>query len=216
MSKNQKKTEPRAAEAIIVEDPKEVIEPCRRVLRKAFGDIGFSKKDLAGNVVMFSMTGSEASTGVARSTYPVVPLIRKSYATYWLGAVFQFRFEQGRFRLISASLLVFKGQAYDPIKQPMLRAEWDSLLLGDPSQHAQPHWHVYRSVIREELELIEAGFGASDSEELEAVKFHFAMCSAWYKESESHQEKLNEIGKLLSWLQGCISYTRRQIELLPV
>jgi len=203
---------------IKVQDTKEITDVCRRALGAVVGDrhLGFNERRRARNTFVYSMTGSETSTGLARDVYPVVPLLRKTYTSYWLGTVLEFKFEEGYFRLMSASLIVFRGDAFDPNKRPILRAEWDALTDEDTSEHAQPHWHVYRSSVDEDSDVPYETSGDSEGQESQNTRFHFAMCSKWLEEADVHQEKLDEMGKLITWLESCIRYTRRQIELLPV
>lgn len=199
-------------------DTKEITDACCKALGGVVGDkhIGFNEQRLARNTVVYSMTGSETSTALARETYLVIPLLRKTYASYWLGASLEFKFEEGYFKLMSVSLIVFRGEVFDPNKRPILRAEWDALTDEDISEHAQPHWHVYYSAVNEEVGLIDETFDNSEMQKSKDAKFHFAMGSRWYNEINAHQEKLDDINKLINWLEGCIKYTRRQIELLPV
>ena len=82
----------------------------------------------------------------------VVPLLAVGTDTYWLNLCLTFlpklnqsnqEISPKKFQFSGASIRIFKGLATEYKKEPLFRAEWD--LLKQDNNHAQPHWHVYKS-----------------------------------------------------------------------
>jgi hypothetical protein len=82
----------------------------------------------------------------------IVPLLAVGADTYWLNLSLTFlpKFTHSKqekspreFQFSGASIRIFKGLATEDKKEPLFRAEWD--LLKKDNNHAQPHWHVYKS-----------------------------------------------------------------------
>jgi len=82
----------------------------------------------------------------------IIPLLSTISGIYWLNISLTFLpvFSQSKqkvnpqsFQFSGVSIRVFKGLATENKKEPLLRAEWD--ILKDDNNHAQPHWHVYKS-----------------------------------------------------------------------
>lgn len=216
--------------AIIVDSPSEVTGPCLKVLRTLLKNpsIAFHETPQANNEVKCGLTGSPVQA-IARDKYSVF-LLLSAAELFWLGTTLVFKRELGRYHLMSASLVIFKGDTFDE-KTPLLRAEWDN---PDPTttiEHAQPHWHVYPRFINRDwtnsqmvdtvtfqsFDLTAAGATHSDVEDLAwptSANFHYAMASTWHSEANGCQEKLNELSRLLGWLTGCISYSRNQLNFL--
>jgi hypothetical protein len=90
-----------------------------------------------------------ASTSAeAKYKYTVIPLPSLAPKSYWLTVSLEFEIVKlHNNALRSGSIFVFEGDPADPIKKPLIRAEW-SCLPGDMSgRHAQPHWHIYPSQV---------------------------------------------------------------------
>jgi len=222
---------PAPPQAIIVDNPSEVTVPCLKVLRKLLSDnsIAFQETPLANSEVKFGLTGSSIQA-IARDKYSVFLLLSVSAELFWLGTTLVFKRELGRYRLLSISLVIFKGDSFDEKKTPLLRAEWDNPDPAIPTEHAQPHWHVYpRLLIRDstnppraeavafqslDLSVLDSTQSEDDLAWPTSANFHYAMASTWQAEANGCQEKLNELGRLLGWLNGCISYSRSQLDFL--
>lgn len=216
--------------AIIVDDPSEVTLPCLKVLRALLRDnsVAFQETPLANNEVKFGLTGSSVQA-IARDKYSVFLLLSVRAELFWLGTTLIFRRELGRYRLLSVSLVIFKGDSFDEKKTPLLRAEWDNPDPASTTEHAQPHWHVYPRLINRgssNPQVVEVGVFQSllsntdvahSEDDLDwptSANFHYAMASTWQAEANGCQEKLNELRRLLGWLNGCITYSRNQLNFL--
>ena len=99
------------------------------------------------------LTGTGAIRATDRHEYLVVRLLETRRAIYWLAASLDFYSPLGSHgpRLTNISLLVFEGSlATEQVKRPVLRAEWDCTMDYRKNEHAQPHWHVYSSLLDQE------------------------------------------------------------------
>jgi len=217
--------------AIIVERPTSVTTPVLRVIRELLRDnsIQFEETELANNEVKFALSGTSIK-GTARDKYSVFLLLQIGEELFWLGSYLIFKRELGVYRLLGISLIIFKGEALDERKTALLRAEWDN---QEPEIiHAQPHWHVYPRFPEKE----EAGAEPTDDMDAEYINllletdesedydsewptssnFHYAMASRWHTTTDmnAHQEKLNNLDNLLTWIRGCVSYCNGQIRYL--
>lgn len=141
------------------------------------------------------------------------------------------------FQFSGVSIRVFKGLATED-KEPLFRAEWD--VLKDDNNHAQPHWHIYKSFLTKDLDTSEKfsfesllksnevqDFGSStepnnfgdenaDLKEQkdwdDSTKFHFAMASQWHEKGGKHRFDIVDQDSLLCWLEGCIQYIKEQLQ----
>lgn len=214
---------------IVVEDSGPLLRKCKatfgRILSQTYG-LGFEKNRHAGGENEYLLTGAPLSWGTARGRYPVFPFGQARDRSFWFGASLRFSQEILQWRLSNVSLLFFQGLATDPEKEPLLRAEWDTW----ESPHAQPHWHVY-APLRRELEFRPAfeqepvrefgigeppaGIKTSRNQEAPAwnlERFHYAMAARWHiAEIGAHSCPISE-ESLLRWIEGCVSYTRNQLE----
>jgi hypothetical protein len=139
------------------------------------------------------------------------------------------------FQFSGVSIRVFKGLATED-KEPLFRAEWD--VLKDDNNHAQPHWHIYKSFLMRDFDTSEKlsfesllksnevqDFGAStepnnfadENSDLkeqkdwdDSTKFHFAMASQWHEKGGKHRFDIDK-DSLLCWLEGCIQYIQEQL-----
>lgn len=224
-----------APSGVLVENLEGLVNRCKRVIEHALAakKLGFNPLKASGNRTIYLLTGAGATSAEAKYKYSVVPFLALQSRLYWLAASLEFVFENKMHRLLSVSLLIFEGEATDDRKSALLRAEWARLDKNSRVSHAQPHWHVYPSRInrevyddRTEFKLktdIQAfvpeapAFESSNELDLEwdrAEKFHFAMASRWHIDGkDAHQEEM-QVDRLLKWLDGCIRYTRGQLEFL--
>ena len=216
--------------AIVEENPARVTTRVLRVLRELLGNpsIQFEETTLANNEVKYSLSGTY-TRGTARDRYTVFPLLQEGEELFWLGSYLIFRRELGLFRLLSVSLIIFKGEALDERKTALLRAEWDNDM---GTLHAQPHWHVYtRSNERDEtdeaiiedlnLESVEESLDNREPHDHDpdwptSTNFHYAMASRWHASSDLnlHQVSLDNVDSLLTWIKGCVTYCRGQLSFL--
>ena len=149
--------------------------------------------------------------------YSVIPFFEKGMGKYWLGASVDV--EAGRKCFLKdVSLVVFKGESSDPVKNAAFRAEWHDFEATE-QKHAQPHWHVY-SIIDESVQESESIFiRETQIKEFKPNRltlnrqFHFAMGSQWHLNSDSHICQL-DFDNLYKWLDGCVNYIRGQFDYL--
>jgi hypothetical protein len=217
--------------AITVENPAEVTMRVLKVIREVLRDksVQFEGIELANNEVKFALSGT-STKGTARDKYSVFLLLQMGDELFWLGSYLIFKRALGRYELLSVGLIIFKGEAVDEKKTALLRAEWDNQSAG--TIHAQPHWHVYPRFPEKgetDAEIIE-GMEVESIESLDdnvetkdydlewptSANFHYAMASRWHTSTKvnSHQEKLNDVDNLLSWIRGCVSYCNEQLRYL--
>jgi hypothetical protein len=217
------------ATAIVVEEPNKVTTPLLRVIRESLGDnnIGFDEVILAKGDVKFQLSGT-AVKAMARDRYSVFPLLQREADLFWLGGSLIFARELANYRLKSVSLIVFKGDAIDETKTALFRAEWDSPEPG--TDHAQPHWHVYPQIIdgksnvsefdrymKYESDLNDEPVTTLDADPARdtARNFHYAMASRWHTDGISyHQQGLTNVESVVKWIEGCIDYSRKQLDWL--
>ncbi len=217
-------------------DPDDFVKDCRKVIEKVLGYryLGFNEqRGVPGNRRLFTLNGAEATQAEAKYKYAVIPFFKSQSGIYWLAVSLEFEFQQGIYRIVNVSLLIFEGEATDNRKSALLRAEWACPQKNDLTRHAQPHWHIYPSHINKESAGARTGFKADaeiqtfDPEALEielhegtvvewerAEKFHFAMAARWHAEgNDAHQEEM-QVDGILKWLDGCIKYIWSQFAFL--
>lgn len=191
-------------------------------------------------------SGIEFATDDRGNKHHVIRLLPKILDyTYWINISLTFlpKFNNSKskvkpdiFQFSGVSIRVFKGLTTDD-KEPLFRAEWD--VLKDDNNHAQPHWHIYKSFLirnsntSEKLSfesLLKSNevqdFGAStepnnfadenaDLKEQQdwddSTKFHFAMASQWHEKEGKHRFDIDQ-DSLLCWLEGCIQYIKEQLQ----
>jgi hypothetical protein len=186
--------------------------------------------------------GPGATQAVAQYEYTVVPFLATQRARYWLAVSLDFHSPRGSriTYLTHVSLLIFEGLATDQRKRPILRAEWDCKEDYLNDKHAQPHWHVYSSLVNREKEysgslafdevdsahdfsaqqaspaqdfLAEPDHGQAADQQawLGGELFHFALAARWQLPiSEPQNEKLDLL-RLGNWIKRCLSYTLEQL-----
>jgi hypothetical protein len=218
---------------VFVDRPRDVLDRCKNILAKSLSNpdsLSFEERGHVGGEREFLLRGVPYTTARARNHYPVALLLRTKDKTFWIAASFRFTPELRQLRLTSVSLLIFEGLATDSDKMPLLRAEWDDW----DSEHAQPHWHVYSQQMQPHPLIIESELFRENAPPqkfqpetykdatlksslaiaapLYIERFHYAMASSWHlKDASTHRCELSR-DALLSWLTGCISYTRNQLQ----
>jgi|SRR5947209_4606848 len=225
-----------AVNAIEVQSTEIVTRECERVLRNIFRDpaLGFDKEFPQQKMVKCGLVGAGAKIAVTdKEKYTVLSVLEARSTLYWIGIQLEFFFIPTKdvYRLISASLVLFRGDANEPQKTPLIRAEWDWREQSGAFIHAQPHWHLYRSVLSEgaaqeellpdeeagerETILLDETSNVKEEEWKKASDFHFAMASTWHIDAaNSPQIQINNPKNLTSWMSGCISYTIGQLRYL--
>jgi len=213
-----------------IADPKKFLSGCGRAVCAAVGGLGNSFDhyvDLANNRKCYVLNGP-GSTGAEadQRTYETIPFFASKTERFWLSALIEIEFQNRVSRLANIGLVLFRGDAGDSRKTPLLRAEWDiPNIIEGAEKHAQPHWHIYQSSIDLEEFNLEDDFGKAsfilngiqnqyDANWNEAKKFHFAMASRWLEASRpSHQETV-EIDAIPKWMERCLAYIRDQLKYL--
>jgi hypothetical protein len=135
-----------------VTDPKKVLNLCSNKLKPLLGnyELGYKEIPTDPNCHIFALmikNSSSASTPDDRGNrHNIIQLPLTKSGNYWINISLTFLSKQKikpeSFQFSGISIRIFKGSlAAD--KEPVLRAEWDAL--KDDNNHAQPHWHVYKS-----------------------------------------------------------------------
>lgn len=217
------------AEGLEVGSVKKFKRECGRAVNQVLGrsDLAFNIQPARQGEVVYALTGVGQTSAKAERTYPVVPYLFLGEKSYWLAVRLELSYVSGGRTLSGVAVLVFEGSAGDEEKVPLIRAEWAHWDESTSAQHAQPHWHVYQSVLDERIRQPSAGFqtesemrefvpGQTESPKSEVMnKFHFAMGARWHDMDggESHKQSLKVAG-VQKWLEGCLTYTLGQLRFL--
>jgi len=141
-----------------VSDAQTVLRKCETCLKLSLDKRPLKFIEVVRNSekYIFSLLASDSTgsftTDDRDKRHHVVPLLAVETDTYWLNLSLTFlpKFDQSKqetspkeFQFSGASIRIFKGLATEYKKEPLFRAEWD--LLKQDNNHAQPHWHVYKS-----------------------------------------------------------------------
>jgi hypothetical protein len=141
-----------------VSDAQTVLRKCENCLKPSLDKrpLKFIKVFRNSEKYIFSLLASDSTgsftTDDRDNRHHVVPLLAVGTDTYWLNLSLTFlpQFDQSKqetspkeFQFSGVSIRIFKGLATEYKKEPLFRAEWD--LLKKDNNHAQPHWHVYKS-----------------------------------------------------------------------
>jgi hypothetical protein len=153
------KTSQQKKASFSVTEPKKVLQFCQNKLEPLLDKRELDFKLLEPNsehhifaLITKDLSSSSTAIDDRRNRHNVVPLLATKSDTYWINISLTFLPIFGRsqqktnpqsFQFSGVSIRVFKGLAYDDKKEPLIRAEWDAL--KDDNNHAQPHWHVYKS-----------------------------------------------------------------------
>ena len=141
-----------------VTEPKKVLQFCQDKLKPLLGNnlefIPLPQDSKSHIFELFTNDSNKHSTttGDRDNRHNLVRLPDIKSDTYWLNISLTFlpisekstkKTKSPSFQFSSISIRVFKGLMTDEKKQPLFRAEWDTLT--EKNNHAQPHWHVYKS-----------------------------------------------------------------------
>ena len=225
---------------------------CQSAIRRATGVSWASFKKVSATKSrknLLELTGIGITKAIADGQeHSVVPLvtIRPTDVTpgpqYWVASKLEYDSEpkSKALCLISIQLFIFQGGlANEDEKRALIRIEWDCRegYLLDP--HAQPHWHVYSSILTPS----EEDFDSSDLSEEDVMldfetssfddvtlslqtdlednsawpggaRFHFALAADWQKPltSPSYQNHELKIEQLGNWIERCLTYVKEQLE----
>lgn len=141
---------------------------------------------------------------------------------FWMSVELVFFPRRGVYLFDRATLGVFAGNAGPQYE--VLRAEWEGH--DDDTDHAQPHWHIYKSEASHLTETLATSTESSPADYINKrepdetdvlnassfAKFHFAMAAQWpFGTSEGSLVKVTP-QRLHDWLLGCLEYTRTQLQ----
>lgn len=191
------------------------------------GDQGirFGKpRAVAGQRMLVVLNGPGAvEARTDKFTYTAFPLPVSDLSLFWVASSIEFKTNKNVVTVDSASVVVFSGEAYNPDKVPILRAEWDN---STETNHAQPHWHVYTSRIDSlaadsEMFDKEPAFEPEQDVSTSIIeyipKFHFAMCANWNTRDAHCVQTIGDMHCVADWIahtvkyiQGQLSYTMRR------
>jgi hypothetical protein len=148
----------------------------------------------------------------------------------WLHVAIDLRAASHLWRVRHVSIGLLKGDVSILEKTPLLRAEWQMEFGAESSTHAQPHWHVlgaaegykdmqtFDEVISAERNNFEKYILGEEEESEESDTeafnhFHYAMVTDWHREpSLGVNHALADASSLLTWIEGCTSYIKHQLE----
>lgn len=165
----------------------------------------------------FELKGNNTSTAINNyKNHGEEVFVIKWVLDYWVYA--EIRFENtNTFITIS----IFQGDASDPKKNQLFRAEWDDY--NNPEEtHPQPHWHITSNLAIEKTfaELVQdeddGGFAAmvlneEKSKIIDINKIHFPMNGNWINNG-GHIHLIDNDEKIIKWFQGFFSSMKHQLE----
>lgn len=238
MAKNSRQK--KAPLSFSVKETDKVLKLCQNELKPLLDkrELNFIPLQQDSERHIFALITKDSSGLIAiddrKNRHNIVPLLTTSSDTYWINISLTFlpKTNPQNFQFAGISIRVFKGLAYDNNKEPLIRAEWDALKDDDDNNHAQPHWHVYKSFQTRDLtpqtsdfeSLIQPNdvkdFGKETNNSLDnqdendwdsSTKFHFAMSSQWHNKG-THKVILDKDELLYSWLGECVKYIKEQLK----
>jgi len=139
-----------------VKDTGKVLQACINKLKPMLKncELGFIELQKDSNRYSFTLIPKNSNGSIAPddrgNRHHIIHLLSTKSDTYWLNISLTFLPSQSKqktkpesFQFSGISIRIFKGALASADKEPVLRAEWDAL--KDDNNHAQPHWHVYKS-----------------------------------------------------------------------
>lgn len=139
-----------------VTDPNKVLNFCSNKLKPLLGnyELGYKEIQKDSNRHIFALiiknSGSSSTPDDRGNRHHIIPLLSTKSDNYWINISLTFlpeaskpKIKPNNFQFSGVSIRVFKGALASVDKEPVLRAEWDAL--KNDNNHAQPHWHVYKS-----------------------------------------------------------------------
>ncbi|KKI98431.1 hypothetical protein [Prochlorothrix hollandica] len=188
-----------------VGDTSKILQSCKNKLKPLLDkrELNFIPLQQDSQRHIFALIAKDSSnlitTDDRSNRHHIVPLLSTISGTYWLNISLTFlpMFSQSKqktapqsFQFSGVSIRVFKGLATENKKEPLLRAEWD--ILKDNNNHAQPHWHVYKS-----FQIRNLNATASDFESLiEADEVQdFGTCAEKFNSGERENDFQEDLGQ---------------------
>jgi hypothetical protein len=227
-----------------------VTSPCQTAIRNVTGLTWISFKPLSADksrkkLLELSGPGITRATadGQEHSVVPLLPIKSRDSTrgpAYWVAVKLEYDLEQKtkELCLISVQLFIFQSiLASSSEKRALLRIEWDCRTGYLLDTHAQPHWHVYPSLLTTSEEFsgsnafddagIVVDFNPSPERDVTmfsegatkdkstlppGARFHFALAADWQKpittpQRQNHELKLDQLG---NWMEWCLTYIREQ------
>jgi len=236
----------------IAVDENVVETQCRSEIAKALGqNLGKLKlkpleDSTQGFQGLYSIDGADMSQLEGKRVTPILRWFDWKEATYWLGFRLGFLRVPGRSgRYINTvSLTVARSFPSSP-PEALLRAEWSYYAeeknkpKKEAKEHAEPHWHVYKSSLNTQegdlvlTQLLETPSDVeppvidfnpdappisqpsppmpSDESPDRIHEFHFAMCAHWDRTHKIIQWPIAE-GDVPHWIKHCLAYIRSELE----
>ena len=223
-------SKPDAKKIAEIADPKKFLSGCGKAVCNALDGRGNGFDhcdDLANNRKSYILNGPGSTRAEADTrSYVTIPFFASKSERFWLSASVEIEFQNRVNRLAKIGLILFRGDASDIRKLPLLRAEWDIPgVIEGGEMHAQPHWHVYQSSVdmedfKFEDDFEEISFTSRDistrydQEWDESKKFHFAMASRWLEASGASHQESAIIALIPKWVERCLKYIRGQLQFL--
>ena len=122
-------------------------------------ELGYKEIQKDSNCHIFALIIKNSSSAITPddrgNRHHIIPLLSTKSDNYWINISLTFLPNQSKqkikpdnFQFSGVSIRIFRGALASLDKEPVLRAEWDAL--KDDNNHAQPHWHVYKSFQRDD------------------------------------------------------------------
>lgn len=151
---------------------------------------------------------------------PVVPLfaIESTLSGFWLAiSVRPAGFDRVTY-VDHVSIQVYYGDASDPMKTLLFRAEWHPEQ-GPLVMHGQPHWHAEGTFGRDEIATNPTGFDLQPAiapgiplSAFSLVDVHFAMATRFHENrSKCVVGPPVKSDMITNWIKHCVSYIREQL-----
>lgn len=194
------------------------------------------KKEVGRNHTYYFRTPVPIELNREQEKIIALPLHQGKYETAWI--VVEIKCEIiDEIMLTHSSLKLYSGPTSDAAKL-YFRAEWDPR--ANLLDHAQPHWNIHDEAIYDaeapidnfqlfkmQNDQLQSSFADMIANEdshfnqnkipknsLKIKKFHFAMSAYWHKDMKLHTHSLDNEEALMSWIKGCVTYIKKQIEFL--
>ena len=236
-----------------VKDTGKVLQACINKLKPMLQncELGFIELQKDSNRYSFTLIPKNSNGSIAPddrgNRHHIIHLLSTKSDTYWLNISLTFLPSQSKqktkpesFQFSGISIRIFKGALASADKEPVLRAEWDAL--KDDNNHAQPHWHVYKSFQTADSNAFkELDFTSSLTRSNEVKDFgeisenpeetnlentqENSTDNSWdsstkfhfamasqWHTKENHKVVLHDETVLYNWLEGCVQYIIEQLK----
>jgi len=193
--------------------PSELIKDLNESCKIFFNESTFYLHSYTYNSFRISGNNSSLAINNLKNSTEEVTVI-KWFHDFWVYVEINFK---GQNTFISLS--IFQGIETDPVKNQIIRAEWDDYNIAELN-HPQPHWHITsHQPIENTFEEL-ANLDDSDSfinllkEEksklVDVSRMHFAMNANWIN-NDTEFHRLDNNDKLIKWFNGLFSHLRKQL-----